>query len=50
MGKLFRIGPVVMEIQALKVEKNLDFPEIFPPGGRQNQRNPCIFVQAKHGK
>ena len=34
MGKLFRIGPVVMEIQALKVEKNRDFPEIFPPEGR----------------
>ena len=33
MGKLFEIGPIVMEIRALKVEKNRDFSEISHPGG-----------------
>ena len=33
MGKLFKIGPVVMEIEALKVGENRDFPKISHPGG-----------------
>ena len=32
MGKLFEIGPVVMEIEALKVEKNRDFSWNPHPG------------------
>ena len=30
MGELFKIGPVVMKIQGLKVAENHDFPKIFP--------------------
>ena len=33
MGKLFKIGPVVMEIEALKVAKNREISEISHPGG-----------------
>ena len=39
MGKLFKIGSVVMEIQALKVGENRDFPENFHPGAHNSMDN-----------